>query len=283
MYGQISYWAFRDGLNGQRNLLEAMTLAKEAGFAGIELCIGAAGALTPDTKASDCHNLAAAAKAMGLKLHSVASGLLWECNPASARKKVRDEALEVTRKCLRVTADLGAKVLLALPGMVDVFFNPQAEVVPYDQCYERAIVFGKAAATAAKKVKVTACFENAWSKFLLSPLEFAAFIDKVNSPAAGVYFDVGNAWSLGYPQHWIKILGKRIRCVRVKDFKRAAGNVSGFCNLLDGDVPLAESLKLIRKQGYKGPVTAEVFPGPNDLDEPAFLKTVCERMNSILP
>ena len=283
MFGQISYWSFRDGLNGQRNLLEAMHLAKEAGFAGIELCIGASGVLTPDTKASDCHNIAAAAKAMRLKIHSVASGLLWDHNPASAKKRVRDEALEITRKCLRVTADLGAKVLLVLPGHVDVFFNPQAEVVPYDDCYERALVFAKAVATVAKKLNVTACFENVWNKFLLSPMEFAGFIDRIKSPAAGMYFDVGNIWNFGYPQHWIKILGKRIGCVHVKDFKRAVGNVNGFCNLLDGDVPLAESLKLLKKQGYRKSVTAEVFPGPNDLDEPAFLRTVCERLDSILP
>jgi len=27
----------------------------------------------------------------------------------------------------------------------------------------------------------------------------------------GSYFDVGNVMRSGYPEHWIKILGKRIR------------------------------------------------------------------------
>lgn len=283
MIGQISYWAFRKDAGRERSVVEAMRLAKEAGFAGIELAIGSEGDLTPDTSAAECRNLLAAAKAIGIKIGSIGCGLLWSLNPASADKKTRQQAIETVQKCLRVTADLGAKYLLVLPGHVDVFFNPDAEVVPYDVCYERSLVFAKAAGKAAKKYGVYACLENVWNKFLLSPLEFKAFIDQTRSPNVGSYFDIGNVWVYGYPQHWIKILGKAIKAVHVKDFKRAVGNVNGFCQLLEGDVPLAASLKLLKKQGYKGPVTAEVFPGPNDTDETEFLHQTAERLAQILP
>jgi hexulose-6-phosphate isomerase len=283
MYGQISYWAFREGLSGQRSVVEAMRLAKEAGFGGIELCVAAAGDLTPDTPSQLCRDIAAQAKSIGIRIGSVASGLLWDANPASDDKATRQRAIEITLKSLRVTADLGAGALLVLPGMVDVFFKLDAEVVPYDECYERSVTFGKAVAASAGKLGVLACFENVWNRFLLSPLEFRGFIDEIGGPAAGVYFDLGNVWTYGYPQHWIKILGRRIKRVHVKDFKRAVGNVSGFCQLLDGDVPLAQGLKMLKTAGYKGPVTAEVFPGPADADENAFLRDVAGRMKKIMP
>jgi hexulose-6-phosphate isomerase len=125
--------------------------------------------------------------------------------------------------------------------------------------------------------------ENVWNRFLLSPLEFKQFIKDVGSRNVGVYFDIGNVWTYGYPQHWINILGKMITCVHVKDFKRSVGTVEGFCQLLDGDVPLKESLALLKKIGYRGPVTSEVFMPSGYYDEGAFLAESAERMTKILP
>ena len=283
MHGQISYWAFRDALSGQRGVVEAMRLARRAGFRGIELAVSAEGELTPQTSTADCQRIAQAAREIGIRIGSVASGLLWGANPASADESIRERAVKMTRQCLRIAADLGAKVLLVLPGHVDVFFDPAAEIVPYDECYKRAVTFGRAVAREADRVGVAAGFENVWNKFLLSPLEFRRFVDEIGCSSAGVYFDVGNVWNFGYPEHWIKILGRRIKAVHVKDFKRAVGNASGFCQLLDGDVPLAESLRLLKARGFKGSVTAEIFPGPADTDETAFLGTIAERMRRILP
>ena len=283
MYAQISYWAFEDGLSGRRSVSEAMRLAKQAGFDGIELAVSPAGDLTPNTSAAKCKQIAAEAKEIGIKIGSVASGLLWETNPASASKRVRDKALATTKKCLRVTADLGAKHLLVLPGHVDVFFLPDAEVVPYDDCYKRALTFCKAVGRTAEKLGVYACLENVWNRFLASPLEFRQFIKDVGNPRVAAYFDVGNVWNFGYPQHWIKILGRRIKRVHVKDFKRSVGTAEGFCNLGDGDVPLAESLKILARLGYNGPVTAEVGIGPDDKNEAAFLRKTAKRLKKILP
>ena len=283
MYAQISYWAFRDGGSGRRSVVETMRLAREAGFDGLELAVSAEGELTPDAPAEECRRLAREAKRLGLRIGSVASGLLWSANPASADPAVRRQALETTRRCLRVAAALGARHLLVLPGHVDVFFDPKAEVVPYDACYRRALAFCRKLGEAGAKVGVTACVENVWNKFLLSPLEFRRFIREVGSPRVRVYFDVGNVWAYGYPQHWIAVLGRLIQRVHVKDYRRAVGTVEGFCQLLDGDVPLAESLAMLARIGYKGPVTAEVFPGPGDADERAFLAATADRLCRILP
>ena len=283
MYAQVSYWALQGGMAGGRSVVEAMSVAKRAGFDGIELCVGPAGDLTPNTSEKKCREIAAAAREIGIKIGSVASGLLWETNPASNRKSVRDKALATTQKCLRVTADLGVKHMLVLTGHVDVFFDNKAEVVDYDDCYKRSVSFCKAVGRTAGKLGVYACLENVWNKFLMSPLEFKQLLSDVGNPKVGVYLDVGNIWNLGYPQHWIKILARRIKRVHTKGFKRSAGNADGFCMIGDGDVPLAESLKMLAAIGYKGPVTAEVFPGPDDTDEMAFLRKLARRVKQALP
>jgi hexulose-6-phosphate isomerase len=278
MYTQVSFWSFR----GERHVLEAMPLAKESGFDGMELTIGETGDLTPETPAGMCKALATAAKSLKLKLGSAASGLLWKHNPASAAKATRDKALEVTEACLRVTAELGVSHLLVLTGHVGVPWDHSAEVVDYEECYQRSVEFGKAVGKLAGKAGVTACFENVWNYFLSSPLEFRQFLADVKSPNVGLYLDLGNAWQTGYPQHWIRLLSGSIQRVHVKDYRRTGGP-HGFVNLGDGDAPLTECMKLLKKAKYKGPITAEVIPGPRDEDETAFLKETAERLRGLVP
>jgi hexulose-6-phosphate isomerase len=64
----------------------------------------------------------------------------------------------------------------------------------------------------------------------------------------------------GYPDHWIHILGERIKRVHVKDFKRSVGTVEGFVDLLEGDVDFAAVKKALADIGYDGYVTAEMLP-----------------------
>ena len=94
--------------------------------------------------------------------------------------------------------------------------------------------------------------ENVWNKFLLSPLEMARFVDELDSPWVGVYFDAGNILSYGFPQHWIEILGPRIKKVHVKDFKTQIGSIQGFANPLQGDVPWAAVRAALDGIGYGG-------------------------------
>ena len=102
--------------------------------------------------------------------------------------------------------------------------------------------------------------ENVWNKFLLSPLEFKDFIDKVDSPFVGIYLDVGNVVYTGYPEQWIKILGKRIKKVHFKDFRRSIGNINGFVDLLSGDVNFPAVMRAFTTTGYNDYVIAEMMP-----------------------
>ncbi len=141
-----------------------------------------------------------------------------------------------------------------------MFFLPEAEVIPYDLCFEHACEGLRRILPIAEEAGVVICIENVWNKFLLSPLEMRDFIDSFNSEMVGVYFDVGNVLLTGYPEQWIRILGKRIRRLHVKDFKRSIGTVDGFVDLLEGDVDFQKVKEALVDIGYDGYVTAEILP-----------------------
>jgi hexulose-6-phosphate isomerase len=77
----------------------------------------------------------------------------------------------------------------------------------------------------------------------------------------GAYFDVGNVLYAGYPEHWIRILNKRIKKVHFKDYRREAGGLSGFVDLLAGDVNYPEVIKALKEIGYDNYVIGEMIPG----------------------
>lgn len=256
----MSYWMLEGGLDGKVPVLDALKEAKRLGYDSIELSIARSGALTDRTTQAECREIVAAARKIGVEISSVASVESWGLSPTSNDPKVRKAIIEFTKKALQVTKWLGADTYLFVPGGVDVFFLPDSEVIPYDVCYQRVRDAVKKILPTAEKVGVMLALENVWNKFLLSPLEVRDFIDSFDSKRVGAYFDVGNVLLTGYPEQWIRILGKRIKRVHIKDFKRSIGTVEGFVDLLEGDVDFDAVKAALSSIGYRGYATAEILP-----------------------
>lgn len=251
----ISIWSFAGA-----TLEENMKLAKDAGFDGIELALDEEGEVSLKSTKEDILKVKAMAEKIGLELYSVASGLYWTYNYTSENEDNRIKAKEITKKQLEVASWLGCDTILVVPGAVDVAFDPASEIVEYDVAYERALSALKELAPYAEELKVSIGVENVWNKFLLSPMEMADFIDKVGSDYVGAYFDVGNVLYIGHPEHWIKILGKRIKKVHFKDYRKEAGGLCGFVDLLSGDVNWPKVMEQFKNIGYDNWVTAEMLP-----------------------
>ena len=260
MKKSISYWAFPGGLEGTKPVAEAMRQAKAAGFEAIELACADAGVLTPRTTKKQCAAIRAEAAAAGIEISSLASGIYWGYNLGCNRVSERTRAENATKRMLQIAQWLGVDALLYIPAAVDVFFNPAADVIPYDVVLDRAVKGTKRILKTAEKCKVALCVENVWNKFLLSPTEMRDFVDQFNSKYVGVYFDVGNVLPFGYPEQWIRILGKRIRRIHFKDFRAAVADANGFCDLLEGDVNWPEVVAALKSIGYNGYCTAEMIP-----------------------
>jgi len=233
------------------SLEKAVAEAARAGFQGIELNLAEEGPLTPDSSRADVERVAARVRAAGLELTSLSSGLGWRHPLTSGDPAVRARAREILARSLHVARWLGVDPVLCVPGVVEAETR-------YDTAWDRALEAVRDAAPLAAEVGVALCVENVWNRFLLSPLEMARFIDEAGSPWVQAYFDVGNVLLFGFPQHWIEILGTRIRRVHVKDFKTAIGSIRGFANPLQGDVPWRAVRDSLASIGYDGWITAEV-------------------------
>jgi L-ribulose-5-phosphate 3-epimerase len=256
MRKSISIWSFP----GNGSLEDKLRLAREAGFEGFELDLSENGPVNLRSAAEDLRAVRALAERCGITLSGLATGLYWGANPASADPATRERAAHILARQIECAAALGLDAVLVVPGAVGVDFIPGCEVVPYDVAWERARAFIAAALPAAENAGVTLCIENVWNKFLLSPLEMRAFIDSFQSDRVGAYLDVGNVLATGYPEQWIAILGRRIRRVHFKDYRRAVGSADGFCDLLSGDVNWPEVMAALRRVGYDGWITAEMIP-----------------------
>jgi hexulose-6-phosphate isomerase len=258
----INYWSFPDGLAGTLDPVEAARWAKDAGFDAIELCIGDTGsALGVDASDERVAEIRREVEALGLTVPSVASGLYWSRALADADPATRQQAQEDLRQMIRIAAGLGARTLLTIPGAVEVFFLPDRAVQPYEEVHKYAVEGLRAVLPTAAEHKVRLGIENVWNRFLLSPMEMAAFIDGFESEWIGAYVDVANMLAYGFPEQWLRVLGRRVVGVHFKDFRRAVGTIEGFVDLLEGDVDWPAVMSALGEIGYEGPVAAEMIPG----------------------
>jgi len=252
----INIWSFKSGMPVHDCIIEA----KKAGFDGIELELAEEGEISFKSTEKELLEIKRFAQSEGVELPSLATGLYWSYPLTSDSEEVRKKAREIVVKQLESAAILEADTILVVPGAVGVDFIPDCPVVDYEVAYERALEAMMELKEQAEKYKVNIGIENVWNKFLLSPLEMRDFIDKIGSPYVGAYLDVGNVILTGYPEHWVRILGKRIKKVHLKDFRRGIGNISGFVDLLAGDVDFPAVVKALKEAGYDGYVTAEMIP-----------------------
>jgi hexulose-6-phosphate isomerase len=255
MKKSINIWSFIGKTNK-----EAMKLAKDAGFEGIELALGADGEISMTSSDEELLSIKAYAEELGIKIPSLSSGLCWANSLTANDPEERQRAFDMVVRQLYCAKMIGAETILVIPGSVSVEFVPEWGVVDYDVVWDRALEQVKKLAPIAEEMGVQIGLENVWNKFLLSPLEMRNFIDAVGSKWVGAYFDTGNVVYSGYPEQWIKILGKRIFKVHFKDYRREAGALYGFVDLLAGDVNYPAVTEALASVGYDGWVTAEMIP-----------------------
>ena len=199
-------------LPGKIPVLDRFQMARDAGFEAIEC------PTTPDAGAAE--ELLAASRKTALPIHSVMNSEHWRSPLSSADPAVVEKSLEGMRTSLRNAKMWGADTVLLVPAVV----NPETT---YAQAWERSQRQIRKLIPLAEEARVIIGIEEVWNKFLLSPLEFARYVDEFASPWIRAYFDIGNVAIQGYPQDWIRTLGKRIVKLHFKDFsfKKKRGRV----------------------------------------------------------
>jgi hexulose-6-phosphate isomerase len=201
-----------------------------------------------------------------VRIHSVMNMGHWQYPLSSSDPAVVQKSMEGMKTSLHNANLWGADTVLLVPAVV----NAQTS---YKNAWTRSQKQIRLLLPLAEKLKVIIAVEEVWNKFLLSPLEFAKYVDEFGSSWVKAYFDVGNVVLYGYPQDWIHTLGKRIAKVHLKDFKREPSGYK-WVNLSEGDIDWEAVRQAFVDVGYAGYATTELEGG----DE-AYLRDVSQRVD----
>ena len=242
----VKYGMVKEG----KTILEKFQLVKELGFDGIEM---------NSPSSLDRDEVVAARNETGLVIHGVVDSKHWKDTLSDPDAKVRVRGIAALKTALSDAKRYGGDTVLLVPGRV-------TKKVSYDQVYERSQAEIRKALPLAAQLGIKIALENVWNDFLLSPLEAARYIDEFESPWIGWYLDVGNIVNYGWPEHWVRILGKRIFKLDAKGFSRAKRNNEGLWKGFNvpiggGDCDWPAVLEALKEIGWSGWVTAEVRGG----------------------
>jgi len=210
-----------------------------------------------------------AAAGANIRIDSVMNMDHWQYPLSSDDATVVEKSLAGMRTSLHNAKLWGSDSVLLVPAVV----NPRTS---YRDAWTRSQTQIRKLIPLAEELKIGIAIEEVWNKFLLSPLEMATYIGEFKSPWIKAWFDVGNVVLYGYPQDWIRTLGKNISNVHVKDFKRKEGGYA-WVNLGDGDVDWPAVRQAFADIGYSGSAIAELDGG----DE-VYLRDVSRRIDRLL-
>jgi len=206
--------------------------ARRAGLDGAEIGVGNAADKLQVADPAVRQKYKDQMKETGLVISSFMMGLL-NSNPLASDPR----GPAWLEQSIDAAKDLGAKVILvAFFGKGSLLEGKKVKTADVDVVVERL----KAAAPRAKEAGVILAIENT-----LNAKQNAEILDRIGSPAVGIYYDVGNLTGMGYdvPAE-IRFLKERIAIFHFKDGRNYLG---------EGKVqykPIAEAMRAIGYQGW---------------------------------
>ena len=247
------------------SILEKFKLVKSLGFDGVEM---------DSPNDLDDKEIVAARDEAGIIIPGVVNSKHWRSPLSHPDIAVREECTASMIDAFHKCKMYGGSTVLLVPAVVN-------DEVRYDQAWERSTAEIKKMLPVAKETGVKIAIENVWNNFLISPMEAARFIDQFDSDMIGWYMDIGNIVRYGWPHHWIKILGKRIIKVDIKDYSRKKQSEEGIwegfkVKLGEGDSDWKKVNQALAEVGYNGWGSAEVSGGDR-----VRLKEISERMDNL--
>lgn len=180
-------------------------------------------------------------------VHGVVDGVHWKDRLSSPDAATRDKGRLALEQAIRDSYAIGGSSVLLVPGRVA---GPDEN---HEHVWERSIGEIRKVLPLASRLGIHVLIENVWNGFCETPAQLRDYVDEIGSPWVGVYFDIGNVRKFGPSEDWIRMLGKRIIKLDVKDW----GKANGFCRLGEGDVNWPEVRAALAEIGFSGWATRE--------------------------
>ena len=236
---------------------DAFAIAKEIGFDGVELDVGA------DFQDSFLWDAESRRKAnelqsdTGVELPCICIGGLWQHSPANPDPAVRQVAEAFIAGTVRYCAEIGARVILAPIN--------EARGQGYDAAMPRWVEIMSHIAPIAEECEVVVALENCGC----TPQYQVDMIDAVGSPYVQAYVDMANFVAAEADSvEAIELLGKRIAHVHAKDFQVEADKRKNV-PLGDGIIDIPGCVAALKTIGYDDYLTIETPSGDDAKAEAA--------------
>ncbi len=245
------------------SLTERFELARKAGFEGVE----------PNTlnTPEEVQQYKDAAQKAGIAITSIMNSDHWKYPLTDNDPEVVKKCMDGIKTSMHNAHELNAGAVLLVPGIVTAD-------VRYVDVYRRSQDKIGELLPLAEELGVIIAIENVGNRFLLSPLEFVRYIDEFHSPYVKAYFDVGNIVTNGYPQDWIRTIGKRLVRVHVKRFEPGVDHPKfDAADRRTQGINWVEVRKALDEIGYIGWITAEVRSGDEN-----YLRDLSARMDKFI-
>ncbi len=252
-------------VEGTAPVLDKFRMLREVGFEGVEL----------DSPSSlDPAEVLEAMNKTGLEVAGMVDSIHWSQTLSDPDPAVRAKGVAGLEAALRDAKRFGATSVLLVPAVVNA-------KVAYDEAWTRSQAEIRKVLSLAAELQVSISIENVWNQFLLSPLEAARYVDAFESAWVGWHLDLGNVINYGWPEQWIRVLGKRIRRLHIKDFSRKKRDEEGLWKGFDvelgqGDAGWPAIMAALDEVGYEGWGSAEVAGGGAER-----LKVVAGQMDAL--
>jgi len=238
--------------------LERFQIQKELGYDGMEL-------VSPGNV--DVREVVDASKRTDMPVHGVVDMVHWNQRLSSPDEEVRTIGRKALENAIGDAAAFGGSSVLLVPGKVT------GDDETHQHVWQRSIEEIRKVLPLAARRGVRVLIENVWNGFCERPEQLRDYIDEINSPWVGTYFDIGNHQKFGGAVRWVRVLGQRIVKLDVKDW----GVKNGFCKIGDGDVDWPGVRKALADIAFTGWCTAEVRGGGKDR-----LSDIAARMDKAL-
>lgn len=180
-------------------------------------------------------------------VHGVVDMVHWQDRLSSPDPAIREKGRIALEQSLHDSHAIGGSSVLLVPGRVS------GAEENHDHVWHRSIVEIRKVLPVASRLGIHILIENVWNGFCEDPQQFRDYLDEIDSPWVGAYFDIGNCRKFGPAEDWIRTLGSRIVKLDIKDW----GVKNSFCRLGEGDVNWPAVRKALLEIGYSGWATRE--------------------------